>query len=135
MFTIRKKITFEASHQLLHHDGKCARLHGHSWIAWIEMRSPIIEDDGPKTGMVIDYGDIKAAAKPLLENHLDHHHLNDTLFDDDDPESERVAEHSPTSEVVARWIYDQLAPVLGAELRAVEVEETCTASCRYSPFE
>jgi 6-pyruvoyltetrahydropterin/6-carboxytetrahydropterin synthase len=28
---LAKEFRFEAAHQLPYHDGKCARLHGHSW--------------------------------------------------------------------------------------------------------
>jgi 6-pyruvoyltetrahydropterin/6-carboxytetrahydropterin synthase len=29
---IYKEVRFEAAHRLPYHDGKCQRLHGHSWI-------------------------------------------------------------------------------------------------------
>ena len=54
---------------------------------------------------------------------LDHYYLNDI------PGLE-----NPTSEVLARWIWDRLAPVLsgtGAALSAVVVRETCTSGCVY----
>jgi 6-pyruvoyltetrahydropterin/6-carboxytetrahydropterin synthase len=79
--------------------------------------------------MVSDFGDISKVVKPLLETILDHHFLNDTTGLD-----------NPTSEALARWIFDQLKDkVLGlrahmsTKLLAVEVDETCTSSCRYEP--
>ncbi len=119
MWTISKRFTFEAAHQLPHHDGKCQRLHGHSWGLVVTLASDELEDDGPKRGMVFDYADIKREVKPMLDVYLDHHYLNDTL----DMEN-------PTSEAVARWIYGALRDRL-PYLKSVTVEETCTSACEY----
>lgn len=118
-WTLRKSFTFEAAHLLPHHDGKCARLHGHSWKMTVEVGSDRLEVRGPKRGMVMDFGELKAVVAPLVEQKLDHFYLNDSL----------VMEN-PTSENVARWIFDKLAPKLPM-LRAVIIHETCTAACRY----
>lgn len=122
IYQLSKIITFEASHRLEHHDGKCARLHGHSWVAEIFIESNDLIDSGHKKNMVMDYSDIKKSIKPLVENYLDHHHLNDTLATD-----------SPTSEYVAKWIYEKLKPEL-PQLSSVGVKETCTSSCLYRPL-
>lgn len=125
-YTLRKEFRFEASHQLMHHDGKCARLHGHSWVLVVEITGSRLATDGPKRGMLMDYADIKRVVKPLIDDALDHHHLNDTLSTD-----------SPTSEFVARWVWNSVATamfgnaVAAADRLAIEVEETCTSACRY----
>ncbi len=85
----------------------------------MEVRSDRLHPDGPQKNMVLDFCRITALVRPLLESHLDHHHLNDTLKTD-----------SPTSEFIARWVYDRLQPDL-PELRAVTIHETCTCRCRY----
>lgn len=121
MFLIRKKFRFEASHLLPHHDGKCARLHGHSWNGELVCVGAWVIPDGPKQGMVIDFSDIKAALGPMLENQLDHWHLNDTL-----------GIESPTSEAVAMTMYHTLKTSLPS-LCAVVIEETCTSRCEYWP--
>lgn len=126
MFILRKQFRFEASHQLSQHDGKCRRLHGHSWVMYVEVRSETLIEEGPKDGMVIDYADLKRVVKPLVDDYLDHYHLNDTLEMD-----------QPTSERIAKWVWDRLAKVMcssSAEavgFLAVEIEETCTSWCRY----
>lgn len=119
MFTITKEFRFEASHILTGHDGKCARLHGHSWRGRVIVQKGALIASGPKEGMVMDFGDITRALKPLIEERLDHWHLNVTL------EMER-----PTSERVAHWLFQQLRPSLPG-LLAVEIDETCTSSARY----
>lgn len=119
-FKLTKTFRFEASHQLPHHDGKCARLHGHSWLGSVVVSGGSLYDEGPKAGMLMDYGDIKAAVEPLVTAHLDHWHLN---------ASTGLA--NPTSEELARWIFEKLQPTLPG-LHAVVIEETCTSRCEFT---
>lgn len=119
MFTLTKEFRFEAAHKLPHHDGKCARLHGHSFKMRVELCGEALFVEGAKTGMLRDFSDVSKAVKPLVEEVLDHHYLNET-----------TGLENPTSEELARWVYLRLKPQL-PELRAVEIDETCTSSCRY----
>lgn len=121
MWILSKTFRFEAAHRLPRHDGKCARLHGHSWQFTVKVGANALRRSGSKTGMAIDYGDIKAAVAPLLREKLDHHYLNET-----------TELENPTSEEIARFIYEWLEPKLPG-LVAVVVNETCTSSCTYSP--
>jgi len=113
---IFKEFTFEAAHDLPNTpDGhKCRRLHGHSFRVRISVEGEV----DPVTGWVMDYAEIKAAFKPIWDL-LDHHYLNDI------PGLE-----NPTSEVIARWIWAELKPLL-PELSEVKLWETCTAGCTY----
>lgn len=122
MFTLTKEFKFEASHVLKYHDGKCARLHGHSWKGRVIVQGEHLFGCGPSTNMLMDYANISKHIKPLVEEFLDHYHLNTTLQCE-----------SPTSEYVARWIFEKLEETGEFHLRliAVEVDETCTSSCRY----
>ncbi len=123
MFVLNKEFRFEASHQLIGHDGKCARLHGHSWILTVEVWGNELVEVGPKAEMLVDYGHIKAVVEPMIEQSLDHWHLNDTL------QTSR-----PTSEFIARWAFDHIKLAL-PQLRAVTISETCTTACRYEETE
>lgn len=116
---LSKKFTFEAAHQLPHHDGKCQRLHGHSWVGVVNVLGDQLQTEGAKQGMVMDYSDIKAVLKPLVEDYLDHHYLNDTLKIE-----------SPTSEAVAKWLFERLRDRLPG-LHSIEIHETCTSRCLY----
>lgn len=111
-----KEFTFEAAHRLpnVAPDHKCARLHGHSFRVRVCVEGPV----GTDSGWVVDFGDIKAAAAPVHDA-LDHRYLNEV------PGLE-----NPTSEVVARWIWDRLAPTL-AGLSRIVVHETCTSGAEY----
>ena len=113
---IYREFTFEAAHRLPNvPDGhKCARLHGHSYLAVVHVAGQVGED----TGWVQDFGDIKAAFKPL-EEELDHHYLNEV------PGLE-----NPTSEVLAKWIWDRVIRDL-PNMTEVHVRETCTSGCIY----
>jgi 6-pyruvoyltetrahydropterin/6-carboxytetrahydropterin synthase len=119
VWELEKDFTFEASHKLLHHDGKCHRLHGHSWKGSVKLVGYSLEDAGPKQGMVFDYSDIASVLRPMVEDYLDHHHLNDTLEED-----------TPTSEFVARWVFHHLKGRLPG-LFSVRIEETCTSRCTF----
>lgn len=117
-YILQKDFSFEASHQLPNHDGKCARLHGHSWKGTVYVKGEELHVSGPKQGMVMDYGDIKHYLNDLIENFLDHHHLNATV------------DLVPTSENIARFVYNFLKSNLPS-LVMVRIEETCTARCDY----
>lgn len=118
-FTLKKKFTFEAAHFLPHHEGKCKRLHGHSWAGWVEVEGDQLHTSGPSSGMVMDFACIAAAVKPMVEQFLDHYLLNESL-----------GLESPTSEAVAEWVYGMLRRQ-GLPVSAVTIEETCTSVCTY----
>ncbi len=113
---LMKEFRFEAAHRLprLPEGHKCRRLHGHSFHVEVHVAGEV--DVG--TGMLIDYGDIKTAFTPIYEQ-LDHRYLN-----------EIPGLENPTSEVLARWIWERLKPALPA-LRAIVVRETPTSGCTY----
>lgn len=111
-----KEFSFEAAHRLpkVPAEHKCARLHGHSFAVKILVSG----DVGAETGWVMDFAAISAAFNPVLKQ-LDHYYLN---------EIEGLS--NPTSENIARWIWQQLKPAL-PQLSAVEIRETCTSGCIY----
>ena len=113
---IFKDFTLEAAHRLpnVPPDHKCARLHGHSFR--IELH--VSGEPDPRLGWVMDFADLKAAFRPIYEQ-LDHHYLNDI------PGLE-----NPTSEGLARWLWEQVKPRVPL-LSEVVVHETCTSGCRY----
>jgi 6-pyruvoyltetrahydropterin/6-carboxytetrahydropterin synthase len=112
---IFREFTFEAAHRLPQAPAghKCTRLHGHSYRVEVHVRGPV----DPTAGWVMDFADIKSAFQPLHDQ-LDHYYLNEV------PGLE-----NPTSENLARWIWQRLDAVL--PLSMVVVRETCTSGCRY----
>jgi len=113
---IFKVFTIEAAHRLpnVPPEHKCGRLHGHSFGVEVHIRGNIESN----TGWVLDFADVKTAFKPLFDQ-LDHHYLN---------EVEGLS--NPTSENLARWIWERLHSRL-PQLHTVIVKETCTSGCVY----
>lgn len=129
MYYLTKTFKFEAAHQLVNHDGKCARLHGHSWEARVQFAGQRLVQSGPKGGMLVDYGDISKLLQPIIDQYLDHWFLNETL-----------QTNVPTSEAVARWLYNEVATRMESApafvdvgLHSVTICETCTSECTYAP--
>ncbi len=67
---ISKSYTFDAAHQLEGHNGKCARLHGHTYQVNVWLKGPQ-SIYGSSHSMVVDYFDLDAIVKPIIEM-LDH---------------------------------------------------------------
>ena len=65
------------------------------------------------------FADLSAAFRPLYDQ-LDHNYLNDI------PGLE-----NPTSEILARWIWERLQPTL-PNLSSIVVKETCTSGAIYT---
>ena len=119
MFEIEKWFSFEAGHSLVHHEGQCAALHGHSYRFALFLRSETLQTAGSSQGMVRDFCQISLVVKPMIEEYFDHKWLNETLKTE-----------APTAEVIARWIFEYLQPKL-PELHKVTVFETATAAASY----
>lgn len=113
---IFKEFTFEAAHRLPRapEGHKCQRLHGHSFRVEIHVTGAV----HPETGWVLDFADIKNAFEPL-HTQLDHHYL-----------SEIPGLENPTSEMIARWIWERLLPSLPG-LSKIVVRETCTSGAEF----
>jgi 6-pyruvoyltetrahydropterin/6-carboxytetrahydropterin synthase len=115
--SIFREFTFDSAHRLpnLPPEHKCTRLHGHTYRVVVTVTGPV----DPTLGWVMDFGDIKAAWRPI-DDTLDHYYLN-----------EIDGLENPTSENLAAWIWERLAPTL-PQLSAIEVRETCTSGCVYT---
>jgi 6-pyruvoyltetrahydropterin/6-carboxytetrahydropterin synthase len=74
MNTIRitKKFNFEMAHALYGYDGACKNVHGHSYHLAVTIKGqPINDSTNPKHGMIMDFTDLKAIVKPIVDE-LDH---------------------------------------------------------------
>ena len=113
---VLKVFSIEAAHWLpnVPEGHKCRRMHGHSFQIQISVEGPL----DPHLGWVMDFADLKAAFQPI-EDALDHRCLNDI-----------AGLENPTSENLARWIWQRLKPEIPA-LSQVIVRETCTSGCVY----
>jgi 6-pyruvoyltetrahydropterin/6-carboxytetrahydropterin synthase len=118
---IRKTFRFEAAHVLPHHPGKCARMHGHSYVLEVAVRGPL-QSDGPARGMIVDFDEIKTIVRAQIVDVLDHQTLNDFI-------------ENPTAELIVHWIWKRLDPALAGldELVLWETTNSC-AVLRRSDF-
>jgi len=117
MYKISKQFTFSASHVLdqLPESHPCARLHGHSYVVTVHLRSESLNE----FGFVKDYRELDFV-KEFIDDTLDHRHLNDIL------------PYHPTAENIARYLFGVICEKL-PELCAVEVSETSKTSAIYEP--
>jgi 6-pyruvoyltetrahydropterin/6-carboxytetrahydropterin synthase len=113
---IFKQFSIEAAHWLpnVPPEHKCGRMHGHSFQISVHVSGSV----DPHLGWVLDFAEIKAAFAPI-EDKIDHRCLNEV------PGLE-----NPTSENLARWIWNELRAALPG-LSKIVVQETCTSGCIY----
>lgn len=95
-------------------DHVCSRVHGHTFQIELHMCG----DVDPETGWVVDFADLDGPVE-TVKAALEHRYLNDV---------EGLS--NPTSEVLAMWIWDRVAPDLGG-LSKVVVMEGSDRGCVY----
>jgi 6-pyruvoyltetrahydropterin/6-carboxytetrahydropterin synthase len=114
---IYKVFHLESAHRLpnLPASHKCSRVHGHSFQVEVYVAGSV----DAHSGWIMDFAELKQRFHPVSEA-LDHRYLNDV------PGLE-----NPTSENLARWIWDKLKPELPG-LSKIVIAETCTSGCIYT---
>jgi len=110
-------MSFDAAHRLpaVPAGHKCGNLHGHTFGVEIYVQGDVSETGG----WVVDFGDIKAIAKPFIDQ-LDHTYLNDI-----------EGLENPTSENIAVWIWGKLVPQIKG-LSKIVVKESPTSGAVYT---
>ncbi len=120
MYKVKIVSQFSAAHSLRNYKGKCETLHGHNWKVEILVSSLRLNS----SGMVMDFSDLKKLTLSVLDK-LDHCHLN---------ELEYFKNQNPSSEEIARYIYDKLKEEIaakGCKLEEVRVWETDSSCAVY----
>ena len=115
-FEIHVQTQFSAAHHLRGYPGACEKPHGHNWTVDLYVECAQLN----KLGIGIDFQDVKAAVKSLLEQ-FDHSDLN-TLpsFQADNPTCENVAKH----------LFRELANALNSDdIRVTRVGVSETPNC------
>lgn len=115
--TATRRVEFDAAHRLPLHDGKCRRLHGHSYKVDVTVEGPLAPD-GAKRGMVLDFKDLDALIKEIV-GHWDHRTIlweHDQLAIalarvPDAIDSIVIVGFMPTAENMAGYIAGCLTPV------------------------
>lgn len=87
--------SFSAAHILKEIDGTCEKLHGHNFIIEVSVSSSELSE----AGILIDFRVLKEWTGDILKE-LDHKYLNEVGY---------FKNISPSSENIAKFIYDRIA--------------------------
>lgn len=122
MYEIKIITQFSAAHRLENFYGKCEALHGHNWKVEVTLRGRRLDE----AGLLVDFGVVKARTRELLEE-IDHKYLN---------ELPAFSHQNPSSENLARFLFERLGSILNAEeLGVSRVDVWESDSSRASYFE
>jgi 6-pyruvoyltetrahydropterin/6-carboxytetrahydropterin synthase len=94
---LHTEFKFDAAHFIEGYDGKCGRMHGHSYKVHVEALSDTLHASKylDSDDMVCDFRELKWAGKGAEKGGLDHTVLNEELT------------VNPTAERIAEFIYKQ----------------------------
>ena len=126
MYEITVEDEFSAAHFLKLYDGSWEHRHGHNWKVAVVARSRELDP----IGVVIDFERLKPALKKVLAEFHERSFNEHPYFKDE--------KNNPSTEIIARLIYERLAAALPAEsalIVKVSVWETPDASASYYPEE
>ena len=120
MYDLMIESQFSSAHQLRGYKGKCEALHGHNWRVQITVSSDNLND----IGIMIDFHELKDISGEVISS-LDHSFLNDVF---------PFTEINPSSENIAKWIFDSMKKKIDSKLcdvSSVTVWENETSSATY----
>ena len=134
---ITKIFKFETAHSLPGYDGLCKNIHGHSYELQVTVAGYPKEDiSHPKTGMVMDFGDLKKIVRNTIVDKFDH----SLVLRSDVPESlvkelkklyEKIilVDYQPTSELMLADFAEKIKSQLpeNVELKHLLLRETVTS--------
>lgn len=72
MFTVTRKIEIDAGHRVPHHGSKCRNFHGHRYVVEATLNGDHLIASGEETGMVRDFGHLKADMVRIIDDPCDH---------------------------------------------------------------
>jgi 6-pyruvoyltetrahydropterin/6-carboxytetrahydropterin synthase len=110
---VTKEFVFDAAHYLPDYEGKCERLHGHTWKLHVTVEAPVGKD-----GLAFDFVQLKNLAMDRVVGKLDHQVINDVV-------------PNPSAELIALWVWHQLRDLPLYEVRVWETPTsfaTCSAA-------
>lgn len=122
---VMRRVSFNAGHRLLGHEGKCRYFHGHNYAAEFHVQP----DDGEtldSVGRVVDFAEIKLRLKRWIDDNWDHGFI---LWSEDangiqaiesvDPPRLFLLPANPTAEAMARYLLENVCPDQLADLPVV----------------
>lgn len=133
---LTKKFSFEAAHCLENYDGKCSRMHGHSYKFFVTViGEPETDFSSPKLGMVMDFGLLKRIVNEEIVEKFDHSVVvsekSEYVFDEKQPVFSNVIRfpYQPTCENMLIYFAEKIKNRLPenvelAELKLYETEDS-----------
>jgi 6-pyruvoyltetrahydropterin/6-carboxytetrahydropterin synthase len=121
MYTVTIETEFSAAHIIREYNGPCSRLHGHNWKVTVEAKTDVLDH----LGMSVDFYVLQKKTEEITAK-FDHRDINSIPpFD---------KELNPTSENIARFIYDELKKLLPSQIKLsfVAIGETGQYTAKYS---
>ena len=111
MYEIDIQREFSAAHTLKGYNGNCSALHGHNWTVQVIVSSPVLDD----IGIAVDFRALKKELDIIITE-LDHTNLNEVA---------PFTKDNPTSEQLARYIFNRLSEKLNTENITVSKIRVC----------
>ena len=104
MYELKVISSFSAAHHLLNYEGECENQHGHNWKVEVYLKG--------------DFKVLKKELKKVLDT-LDHKDINEL------PEFKNI---SPSSEILAKYIYEQMNKIFPqvSKVGVWENENSCS---------
>lgn len=116
MFEVKIETNFSAAHHLLNYKGNCENQHGHNWKVEVYVKGETLD----KSNILVDFKILKKEVNAIMDL-LDHKDIN---------ELEQFKNISPSSEIIAKFIYEEAKKVF-SNISRVSVWETPTSCASY----
>lgn len=114
-WTLHTEFKFDAAHLIEGYDGKCGRMHGHTYKVHISAKSRKLNPSKylQTPDMVCDFRELKWAGKDAEKGGMDHGVINELI------------DVNPTAERIAEYIYNETAGRIPEDIKLkVTVWET-----------
>ena len=114
MFELKAQMYFAAAHHLLNYEGECENQHGHNWLVEAFVKGNSLD----KSNILVDYKVLKREMKAVLDL-LDHKDINELL---------QFKDISPSSEILAKYIYEEMSKIFPqvSKVGVWENENSCS---------
>lgn len=121
--------SFDSSHYLKGHNGKCRNLHGHRWRIKYGLKAQSLIEEGSSKGMIIDFSDIKSIIKDYF-NLFDHALIltdEDGNFDEKELNFIKACEdmnfriirvpYRSTAENMSKYFFEEIENLLSTKIK------------------
>jgi len=120
LFTLSVETHFEAFHSLSLPDGSKEPVHSHNWLISADVSSKSVDE----TGLVIDFNRLKELIDDIVSQ------FNASSLE----KNEYFQQNNSSAEMVAKYVYEKLEPMLTDKLKleSVKVTEQPGCSAKYT---